>query len=122
MISHFHAPVDNGKRRFSTALMSRAVVTDEHYLKTLFAPKKTMKTVAVISIQLNREPSTEISHRDGQECKKVKSLAGFENPELLKATSGGESFTQFDYGPDNTNRLLNELWILAFPIAKKNIL
>ena len=106
--SHFPDPADIDKRKFRTALKTRAVVADEPPRQTILSVQRDInrETAAVIpSYSANQRTINRIKQEKQPRMQEPQSLTDFELPELLKVTHSGERLLHFDSGPNDTKRI-----------------
>ena len=107
--SHFPDPADIEKRKFRTALKTRAVVSDEPPRQTILSVQREInrETAAVIpSYSANQRTINRVKQEKRPRMQEPQSLTDFELPELLKVTHSGERFLHFDSGPNDTKRIM----------------
>ena len=107
--SHFPDPADIEKRKFRTALKTRAVVSDEPPRQTILSVQRDInrETAAVIpSYSANQRTINRVKQEKRPRMQEPQSLTDFELPELLKVTHSGERFLHFDSGPNDTKRIM----------------
>ena len=106
--SHFPDPADIEKRKFRTALKTRAVVSDEPPRQTILSVQRDInrETAAVIpSYSANQRTINRVKQEKRPRMQEPQSLTDFELPELLKVTHSGERFLHFDSGPNDTKNV-----------------
>ena len=107
--SNFPDPADIEKRKFRTALKTKAVVSDEPPRQTILSVQRDInrETAAVIpSYSANQRTINRVKQEKRPRMQEPHSLTDFELPELLKVTHSGERFLHFDSGPNDTKRIM----------------